>query len=116
MHRCGTAREFLCPSVNLGGPKDIQLISIRTFSFSVPRQTHTIIDPLQARINGTNNKMFGTTRPSSRAEARQLVQSIAQQHGHIRQEVLDRMSDADRREVEHAMQMKDGLIASSVVT
>jgi hypothetical protein len=60
--------------------------------------------------------MSGTTRPSSRAEARQLVQSIARQHGHIRQEVLDRMSDADRREVEEAMQMKDGLIASSVVT
>ncbi len=44
------------------------------------------------------------------------MRSIARQHGHIRQEVLDRMSDADRREVEHAMLMKDGLIASSVVT
>ncbi len=44
------------------------------------------------------------------------MQSIAKEHGHIRQEVLDRMSDADRREVEHAMHMKDGLIASSVVT
>ncbi|KAG7284333.1 hypothetical protein NEMBOFW57_010705 [Staphylotrichum longicolle] len=60
--------------------------------------------------------MSDTTRPLNGAEARRLVQSIASDHGHIAQEVLDRMSDADRREVEHALRMKDQLISSTVVT
>ena len=52
----------------------------------------------------------------SRAEARRLVEDIGTQHGYIRQELLDRLSEADRREIEHAMLMKDRLIASSVIT
>jgi hypothetical protein len=60
--------------------------------------------------------MSATTRPSTRAEARQLVQSIAKENGHISQEILDRMPDADRSEVMDALRMKDRLIASSVVT
>jgi hypothetical protein len=53
---------------------------------------------------------------ASREFARKLVNDIGKKHGYIRKEVLDRMSDADRREVEHAMLMKDQLIASSVTT
>ncbi|KAK4233160.1 hypothetical protein C8A03DRAFT_19708 [Achaetomium macrosporum] len=60
--------------------------------------------------------MYGTTRPSSQAEARRLVESIANDHGYIHQEVFDRMSDADRRVVQRAIRVKDRLIASSVVT
>lgn len=52
----------------------------------------------------------------SRATARQLVEDIGRSHGYIRQEVLDRMPEADRREVQAAMLMKDQLIASSVTT
>ncbi|KND89214.1 hypothetical protein TOPH_06201 [Tolypocladium ophioglossoides CBS 100239] len=52
----------------------------------------------------------------SRTTARQLVEEIGRSHGYIRQEVLDRMSEADRLEVQQAMLMKDQLIASSVTT
>ena len=54
--------------------------------------------------------------PSSRAEARELVQSIASDHGHIPEEVLDQIMSPIRQHVEHAMFVKDRLIATSVVT
>ncbi|KAK3367905.1 hypothetical protein B0H63DRAFT_489977 [Podospora didyma] len=53
---------------------------------------------------------------SGRAFAHGLVDEIGKKHGFIRQEILDRMSEEDRREVEYAMLMKDQLIASSVTT
>jgi hypothetical protein len=38
---------------------------------------------------------------SSISAARELVASISKNHGYIRQEILDRMSEDDRREVQH---------------
>ncbi len=60
--------------------------------------------------------MANSTRPSSRAEAQRLVQSIADHHRPIPEDVLGRMSDADRRQVEHAILMKDQTIGPSVLT
>ncbi|KAH6617397.1 hypothetical protein F5144DRAFT_520469 [Chaetomium tenue] len=58
----------------------------------------------------------GSTRPSNRAEAQRLVQSIADDRRPIPDEVLDRMSDADQRQVEHAILMKDQVNGPSVLT
>jgi hypothetical protein len=51
-----------------------------------------------------------------RTEARRLVEDICKEHGHIPQEILDRLSEADRAVVVQAMSSKDKLIASSVTT
>lgn len=59
---------------------------------------------------------MANTRPSSRAEAQRLVKSIADDRCPIADEVLDRMSDADRRQVEHAILMKDQVNGPSVLT
>ena len=53
---------------------------------------------------------------SGRTEARRLVEGICKEHGYIPQEILDRMSPADRAFVVAAMLNKDKLIASSVIT
>ena len=64
--------------------------------------------------------MSRTNRPSSRAYARELVDSIAMSHGRPRQEVWDRvsgsLSEADLQELESAFNRKDRLIGSSVMT
>lgn len=60
--------------------------------------------------------MAESNRPSSREEAQRLVQSIADNHRPISEEVLSRMSDADRREVENAILMKDQTLGPSVLT
>lgn len=49
-------------------------------------------------------------------QARELVQRISLSHGHLRPEVLNRLSEADRREVEEALMVKDKLIGSNVIT
>jgi hypothetical protein len=53
---------------------------------------------------------------SGRARARVLVEKICEEHGYIPQELLDRLSEADRDVVVQAMRTKDNLIASSVTT
>lgn len=44
------------------------------------------------------------------------MQSIADGHRQIPEEVLGRMSDADRRQVEHAILIKDQTIGPPVLT
>jgi hypothetical protein len=51
-----------------------------------------------------------------RANARQLVKSIAEQHGFLGEDVLCQMTPEARRKVESAMLKKDELIGSSVIT
>ena len=53
---------------------------------------------------------------ASRAEAQLVVEKIAEEHGHLSEDVLGQMTDAVRRLVENALLRKDRLIASSVVT
>ncbi|KAK4146669.1 uncharacterized protein C8A04DRAFT_9676 [Dichotomopilus funicola] len=60
--------------------------------------------------------MAESNRPSSRAEAQRLVQSIADDHRPIPEEVLSRMSDMDRRQVENAILRKDQKLGSSGLT
>ena len=61
-------------------------------------------------------RMEGSSRRPDLTTARKLVEDIAKKHGYIRPEVLSRMLDGDRREVEEAMLIKDKLIASTVTT
>jgi hypothetical protein len=49
-------------------------------------------------------------------DARQLVRSIAKEHGFLGEDVYSRMEPDLRREVEEAMLNKDKLIGSSVMT
>lgn len=64
--------------------------------------------------------MTATTRPSNRAEARQLVESIAESHGRIRPETWDRVTgilpEAVLQELQRALDTRDRLIGSSVMT
>jgi hypothetical protein len=54
---------------------------------------------------------------SGRARERSLVKAICEEHGHIPQEVLDRIQDnADRETIVQALQTKDNLIGSSAIT
>lgn len=53
---------------------------------------------------------------SGRAGARALVEKIYEDHGYVPEEVLARMSEADRKTVLQALQRKDNLIASSIMT
>ncbi|KAL4968127.1 uncharacterized protein BDV14DRAFT_206779 [Aspergillus stella-maris] len=48
--------------------------------------------------------------------ARELVEQIADQHGHLGEDVLSQMTPEVRKQVEKALLMKDGMIGSSVVT
>ncbi|KAL4796623.1 hypothetical protein BDV19DRAFT_398235 [Aspergillus venezuelensis] len=48
--------------------------------------------------------------------ARELVEQIADQHGHLGEDVLSQMTPKVRKQVEKALLMKDGMIGSSVVT
>ncbi|KAL4784029.1 hypothetical protein BJX76DRAFT_348158 [Aspergillus varians] len=48
--------------------------------------------------------------------ARALVKQIADQHGHLGEEVLNQMSPGVRRQVEEALLKKDEMIGSSVIT
>ncbi|KAL1877359.1 hypothetical protein VTK73DRAFT_8654 [Phialemonium thermophilum] len=57
-----------------------------------------------------------STPSISREAARKIIEDISIKHGYIRPEILARMPEADRREVQRAMLMKDQLIASSVTT
>jgi hypothetical protein len=58
----------------------------------------------------------GQSIMSGHARARMLVEEICKEHGYIPQELLDRLSKADRDVVVQAMRTKDKLIASSVTT
>ncbi|KAK4173636.1 hypothetical protein QBC36DRAFT_53569 [Triangularia setosa] len=64
--------------------------------------------------------MAETTRPSNRAEARQLVESIAESHGRIRPEIWNRVTgilpEAVLQELQRALDTRDRLIGSSVMT
>ena len=48
--------------------------------------------------------------------ARELVESIAKDHGYLGEDVLSQMSDDVRRQVEEALLKKDEMIGSSVMT
>lgn len=48
--------------------------------------------------------------------ARELVEQITREHGHLSDEFLSRLEPSDRREIEYAMLRKDGMIGSSVIT
>lgn len=50
------------------------------------------------------------------ARARELVREITKSHGHVREEVLARMSAEDRQEVTEALSSKDKMISSSITT
>lgn len=52
----------------------------------------------------------------SRESARELVRSIARGRGYLSEEILERMDQDTRREVEEAMLKKDEMIGSSVLT
>jgi hypothetical protein len=52
----------------------------------------------------------------ARAGARNLVKSIAKDHGHLGEDVLNKMTDDVRLQVEEAMLKKDEMIGSSVMT
>jgi hypothetical protein len=52
----------------------------------------------------------------ARARARELVESIAKDHGYLGEDVMIQMSDDVRRKVEEAMRKKDEMIGSSVMT
>ena len=52
----------------------------------------------------------------ARAGARELVKKIAEDHGHLGEDVLNQMPDDVRRQVEEAMLKKDKMIGSSVMT
>ncbi|KAI9372834.1 hypothetical protein BJX61DRAFT_542344 [Aspergillus egyptiacus] len=52
----------------------------------------------------------------ARINARNLVQRIAKEHGHLGEATLRRMDPETRREVEEAMLKKDELIGSTVIT
>jgi hypothetical protein len=52
---------------------------------------------------------------SGRAGARALVEQIQDQHGYVPQEVLARLSEADRQAVLKALRQKDNMIASSIM-
>lgn len=54
------------------------------------------------------------SRPSGQAAARELVKSIAKDHGYLGDDVYARMEADVRREVQEAMLAKDKLIGSSV--
>lgn len=49
-------------------------------------------------------------------ECRELVESVAEQHGYLGEGVLSQMSPEVRRKVEKAMLKKDEMIGSSVIT
>jgi hypothetical protein len=52
----------------------------------------------------------------ARTRARELVESIAKDHGYLGEDVLSQMSDDVRRQVEEALLKKDEMIGSSVMT
>lgn len=53
---------------------------------------------------------------ASVAAARDLVESIAVEHGHLTDEVYSKMDPATRRLVKEAFGKKDSLIGSSIIT
>lgn len=53
---------------------------------------------------------------ASVAAARDLVESIAVEHGHLTDEVYSKMDPATRRRVKEALGKKDSLIGSSIIT
>lgn len=54
-------------------------------------------------------------RPSNRSEARQLVESIAKEHGTLGEAVYSRMEPDVRRQVEEAILKKDENIGPFVI-
>ena len=60
--------------------------------------------------------MSRTTESPARAGARELVESIARDHGYLGEDVLSQMPDDTRRKVEKALAKKDEMIGSSVMT
>ena len=48
--------------------------------------------------------------------ARAVVESIADSHGHLGEEVLGTLSPEIRRKIERAMRKKDEMSASSILT
>ncbi|GLB02619.1 hypothetical protein AtubIFM57258_003977 [Aspergillus tubingensis] len=52
----------------------------------------------------------------SRESARELVRSIAKGRGYLNEEILGRIDQDTRREVEEAMLKKDEIVGSSVLT
>ncbi len=60
--------------------------------------------------------MTSVRETRGRAEARRLVNNIAKEHGHLGEDVLGKMDQETRREVEEALLKKDLMIGSSVIT
>ena len=56
------------------------------------------------------------SQSSGRLGARQLVESIAESHGFLGEDVYNQMTTEVRRRVEVAMLIKDELIGSNVIT
>ncbi len=53
---------------------------------------------------------------ASKAQAKELVERIAKDHGHLGEAVYARMDADTRRQVEEALLKKDEIIGSSVLT
>jgi len=60
--------------------------------------------------------MSRITESLARTRARGLVESIANDHGYLGEDVLSQMPDDARRKVEKALAKKDEIIGSSVMT
>ena len=60
--------------------------------------------------------MTTSAETSERAEARRLVKGIAKEHGYLGEDVLGRLDQETRRQIEEALLKKDLMIGSSVIT
>lgn len=62
------------------------------------------------------SEMASTDASGRRARARRLVESLAEEHGHLGEDVYATMSAETRRRVEEALLKKDEIIGASVIT
>jgi hypothetical protein len=60
---------------------------------------------------------FVVMEAAARSRARELVKKIANEHGHVSEETLRQIEDPTiRAELANALDAKDGLIGSTVIT
>ncbi|KAL2822753.1 hypothetical protein BDW59DRAFT_173698 [Aspergillus cavernicola] len=67
-------------------------------------------------MSETDAQTSSDAHSAARKSARELVKSIAKEHGHLGEEILSQMSPEVRREVEEALLRKDEMIGTSVIT
>jgi hypothetical protein len=59
----------------------------------------------------------GDNGATARRRARELVEQIQEEHGHVGEETLRQIADPTlRARLSHALNIKDGMIGSSVIT